>query len=207
MLALGVPKGIVNVFILMYKGLHKHLSYRGWISKQSVTNANGVAQGCSFSLLAINAYMHIWATFIEHIPHVVSRVFIDDAYLWVHINHVNDLARALQMTEQWGVVVGQKLNHSKSVLWATSGNARQIAKKNFPSLPLFLEFDVLGAKCIRQTGSTSSLTNRSCTKLLPIYATLPTFLFLDKPKNFWLAVRFSLRFLLLRKSQRFQNEH
>ena len=146
MLALGVPKGIVNVFILIYRGLRKHLSYRGWISKQSVTNANGVAQGCSFSLLAINAYMHIWATFTEHIPHVVSRVFIDDAYLWVHINHVNDLVRALQMTEQWGVVVGQKLNHSKSVLWATSGNARQIAKQNFPSLPLFLEFDVLGAK-------------------------------------------------------------
>ena len=67
MLALGIPKGLVNVFLLMYKGLHKHLSYRGWISKHSVTNANGVAQGCSFSLIAINVYMHVWATFIEHI--------------------------------------------------------------------------------------------------------------------------------------------
>ena len=146
MLALGIPKGIVNVFLLMYKGLHKHLSYRGWISKQSVTNANGVAQGCSFSLIAINVYMHIWATFIEHIPHVTSRVFIDDAYFWVHINNVDDLVQALLVTEQWGTVVGQKLNHSKSVLWATSAIARKLAKLRFPSLPLFLEFDVLGAK-------------------------------------------------------------
>lgn len=33
MLALGVPQGVVNVFLMMYRGLTKHLSYRGWISK------------------------------------------------------------------------------------------------------------------------------------------------------------------------------
>ena len=150
-----------------------NLSYRGWISKHSVTNANGVAQGCSFSLIAINVYMHVWATFIEHIPHVTSRVFIDDAYLWVHINSVDDLVRALQITEQWGTVVGQKLNHSKSVLWATSANARKLAKLHFPSLPLFLEFDVLGAKIYTSDRENFLFDQKKLYKVVADIANLP----------------------------------
>ena len=146
MLALGIPPGIVNVFLMMYRGLTKHLSYRGWIAKQHTTNANGVAQGCSLSLVAINAYMHVWACFVQRIPEVVSRVFIDDAYLWVRITHIDNLQIALRLTQVWGDLVGQHLNHNKSVLWATSAKARKQAKAVFPHLPLALEFDVLGAK-------------------------------------------------------------
>ena len=50
MLALGLPRGLVNMFTMMYQGLKKHLSYRNWIAHIPVTNANGVAQGCSLSL-------------------------------------------------------------------------------------------------------------------------------------------------------------
>ena len=146
MLALGVPKGIVNTFLMMYRGLTKHLSYRGWMSKTHTTIANGVAQGCSMSLVAINVYMHVWACFVENIPHVTSRVFIDDAYLWVRLIHIHHLQTALQVTIVWGDLVGQQLNTGKSVLWATSALARKQAKSAFPALPLCLEFDVLGAK-------------------------------------------------------------
>ena len=142
MLALGVPQGVVNIFLMMCRGLSKHLSYGGWISKTHTTNANGAAQGCSLSLIAINAYIHVWACFIDHTPHVVSRVFIDDAYLWVRSSHISHLRTALQATEVWCTLVGQKLNHSKSVLWETSSQARKEAKHTFPELPLHLEFDV-----------------------------------------------------------------
>ena len=166
MLALGVPKGVVNLFLMMYRGLHKHLSYRGWISKNAVTNANGVAQGCSLSLLAINSYMHVWATFIEHIPHVVSRVFIDDAYLWVKLNQIHLLQTALQTTELWGSLVGQQLNPQKSVLWATSPGARKQAKQLFPHLPLHLEFDVLGAKTYTSPRDSYIFDTNKCYKIV-----------------------------------------
>lgn len=67
-LAFGIPKGIVNFFVKMYTGLTKHLSYRGWVSSKTITCANGVAQGCSFSLLAINVYMAVWVRFVTLIP-------------------------------------------------------------------------------------------------------------------------------------------
>ena len=145
-LAFGLPRGIVNIFVKMYQGLAKHLSYRGWVSAKAVTCANGVAQGCSFSLLAINVFMAVWVKFIHTIPHVVARVFIDDAYLWVSVQHIANLRIALQVTEQWTLLLGQKLNTAKSTLWATSKHARSLAKQAFPAIPLSCEFDVLGTK-------------------------------------------------------------
>lgn len=110
MLALGLPKGIVNMFTMMYRGLKKHLSYRNWIAKSPVTNANGVAQGCSLSLIAINGDMHVWACFIDRSPSIICRVFTDDAYMWVAIHNVHLLQQAFQATELWGQLVGQRLN-------------------------------------------------------------------------------------------------
>ena len=145
-LAFGMPKGVVNVFLKTYVGLKKHLSYRGWVSKQHSTCANGVAQGCSLSLLAINTFMAVWVKFVSLIPHVTCRVFIDDAYLWVRIQHLHHLQTAFHVTQQWNLLIGQKLNPDKSTLWATSTSARSQAKTCFPAIPLALEFDALGAK-------------------------------------------------------------
>lgn len=150
-LALGLPKVVVNLFLKLDQGLAKHLSYRGWVSARAVTCANGVAQGCSFSLLAINVYMTVWVKFIEVIPHVVARVFIDDAYLWVRVQHIANLQLALGITEQWTDLLEQKLNASKSTLWATTKHARSLAKNTFPAIPLSCEFDVLGTKIYTST--------------------------------------------------------
>ena len=145
-LAFGMPKGIVNVFVKMYSSLKRHLSYRGWVSSTATTASNGAAQGRSLSLLAINVHMAVWSKFMSLIPHVCCRVFIDDAYLWVGLSKVNHLATALQVTEQWNALIGQKLNPTKSSLWASNSKARKSAKKLFPTIPLVLEFDALGAK-------------------------------------------------------------
>ena len=112
-LALGIPRGVVNVFLKMYASLKRHLSYRGWVSSTATTAANGVAQGCSLSLLAINAHMAVWSKFIALLPHVSCRVFIDDAYLWVRLSRIHFLEKALQVTEQWNLLIGQKLNPDK----------------------------------------------------------------------------------------------
>lgn len=144
-LAFGLPKGLVSIFLRMYAGFEKHISYRGWVAQRHSTSANGVAQGCSLSLIAINVYMAVWARFISLIPHVSCRAFIDDAYLWVRIDHIDQLRIALDLTAQWNTLVGQKLNKTKCNLWATSTQARKSAKSHFPEIPLVLEFDALGA--------------------------------------------------------------
>ena len=144
-LAFGVPKGIVNIFLKVYASLKRHLSYRGWVSSTPTTAANGVAQGCSLSLLAINVHMAVWAKFMSVIPHVCCRVFIDDAYLWVRLSRIQSLRTALQVTEKWNELIGQKLNPDKSSLWASNAAAKKTARKLFPTIPVVLEFDALGA--------------------------------------------------------------
>ena len=166
MLALGLPKGVVNMFSMMYRGLKKHLSYRNWISHVPVTNANGVAQGCSLSLLAINVHMHVWACFVDRFHDITCRVFIDDAYFWVSVTNLHLLQQALRTTELWGLMVGQHLNHQKSVLWATSANARILAKEAFPQLPLSLEFDVLGAKIYTSERNAFLFDPAKCSKVI-----------------------------------------
>lgn len=110
--------------------------------------------------------MHVWACFIDHIPHVVSRVFIDDAYLWVQITHISCLRTAVQTTEVWGTLFGQKLNPAKSVLWATSAMARKEAKLLFPELPLQLAFDVLGAKMYTSDRDAFLFDMTKCAKIV-----------------------------------------
>ena len=90
--------------------------------------------------------MAVWVRFVDLIPHVTCRVFIDDAYLWVRIDHVHHLQQAFAVTEIWNDLIGQKLNPSKSTLWATSVKSRASARTLFPLIPVALEFDALGTK-------------------------------------------------------------
>ena len=145
-LAFGMPKGIVNMFLKLYGALTKHLSFRGWTESIATTAANGVAQGCSLSLLAINAYMAVWSKFVSLIPGISAKAFIDDAYLWTKITNLHNLRVAFEVSQKWNDLVGQQLNPSKSSLWATSPNARKEAKQFLGNIPLVKEFDALGTK-------------------------------------------------------------
>ena len=146
LLAFGVPKGVVSIFIKLYQGLHRHLSYRKWASPISTTPANGVAQGCSFSLLAMNAYNKVWYHLLENLPHIWVRAYIDDAYMWAKLEHIEYLQKAVEVTKVWDKLVGRKLNEGKSSLWSTSSTGRKTAKATFPDFPLALEVEVLGTK-------------------------------------------------------------
>ena len=145
-LAFGLPMGFVNVFLKIYQGLHRHLSYRRWIAPIATRPANGVAQGCSLSLLAMNACNKVWCHLLEHIPEVFARAFIDDAYLWARLEHSHLLHRALEVTAVWDKLVGQKLNAAKSSMWSTTPQGRSETRAAFPDYPVKLEIEVLGTK-------------------------------------------------------------
>ena len=146
LLAIGCPQHVVSIFVRQYAGLRKHLSYRGWTASIPTTSPNGVAQGCSFSLIAMNAYMLSWVAFLKDIPHLSCRIYIDDIYLWAKIQHVANLQTALEVTKLWDALVGQKLNAGKSVAWASNSTGRKCIRLSFPDFMLQETIDVLGSK-------------------------------------------------------------
>ena len=143
-LAFGIPKGIANFFVKIYDGLHRHLSYRNWCSPKATTASNGVCQGCSLSLLAMNMYTKVWCHLLEHFPEISARAYIDDSYLWCRLQHSAVLSKAVELTKVWDLRSGQKLNEGKSSAWGTSTEARKVLKSTFPDVPIVLELAVLG---------------------------------------------------------------
>ena len=145
MLAFGIDKKIVTIFSKLYDGLHRHLSYKSWCSPTATHAANGIAQGDSFSLVAINVYSKVWIVFMDLLPEVVAMAYIDDAYLWARLEHASKLAHAVEITRFWDLLSGQLLNDSKCVVWGTSTKARKVCKQLWPNMSLQLEVEVLGA--------------------------------------------------------------
>lgn len=111
LLSLGCPKILVNFFMGIYSSLTRILCYKHWCSDRPTTCANGVVQGCSFSILAINAFMSVWSLFLQKIPHVQFAGYIHDSCIWAHMQYVEYLKRAFDVTELWGCLTGQDLNH------------------------------------------------------------------------------------------------
>ena len=145
-LAYGLPSGLTTFFLQMYGNLKRHLSYLNWISPVATTTTNGVVQGCSLSLIAINLNMAVWSNMINRIPHITACVFIDDAYLWVQVQHKHLLCKAIEMTEYWDRLCGQALNFSKCKTWGTSSQARKAIAELSPNMKLSQIIDVLGTQ-------------------------------------------------------------
>ena len=146
LVAFGVPGGLVTFFLQMYTGLKRFLAYKEWVATTPTTASNGLIQGCSLSLLAINVHMAVWAIYMDRIPHVHSSVFIDDSYLWAKAAHLEFLKMAVVATESWDALVGQLLNSGKCQVWATSSASRKIVQLAWPQMKHTINLEVLGAK-------------------------------------------------------------
>ena len=126
MLALGLPRGVVCGFLALYSRMTRYLSFKQWTRGQPISTANGVVQGCSFSLLCINLHMAVWAWIIENLQGVQFRAFIDDTYLWSRLPSIDQLVAAVRATELWDQLCGQFLNASKCELFATTAPCAQL---------------------------------------------------------------------------------
>ena len=144
-LAFKLPATLANFIARMYEGLKRYLSYKGWFSKTPTTAANGMAQGCSLSLIAINLYMRVWLCFVERLPQVSAHAFVDDSYIWARLSNICDLQIAMQITDLWDALSGQLTNTAKCTAWGTSSPARKAMKRLFPNMSQKMTFDVLGA--------------------------------------------------------------
>ena len=145
-LAFGLPPGLTTFFLEMYGNFKRHLAYLNWVSPTPTSGTNGVVQGCSLSLIAVNLNMAVWSQMVSKIPHVVACAFIDDAYLWVQIQHSHLLSKAIEVSEFWDSLSGQALNIGKCKIWGTSTKARQAVANLFPNMKLSHVIDVLGTQ-------------------------------------------------------------
>ncbi len=145
LLGFGCPKKVVTFFMGIYSTLTRFLCYKQWCSDRPTTSSNGVVQGCSFSLLAINAYMSAWALFIKKIPHIQFAAYIDDCYLWSNLQYLSNLEAALDVTDKWDDLTGQKLNKQKCQAFATTASARKQLRQHFPEVDHSHVITVLGA--------------------------------------------------------------
>lgn len=145
-LAFGLPKAFVSFYLRIYQSLHRHMAYKGWICPVATTAPNGVVQGCSLSLLAINVHTKVWVHLLELLPGLSMRAYVDDAYIWCKLRNIAVLTQAVQVTRLWDELVGQKLNDHKSTIWGTSTKARKAVLQALPGMKLALVFDALGAR-------------------------------------------------------------
>lgn len=146
MVAFGLPPGLANYIHELYSKLAKFTVYQGWSKKNYITTCNGMLQGCSLSILAMNLHQLVWTILLRNLPDVFSRSYIDDSYLWVKLNKFEQLDTAVQITRAWDYLTGQSMNVSKCEVWSSSANGRKLVREAFPEMKLALGFDVLGVR-------------------------------------------------------------
>ena len=166
MLAFGVPRCIVSMFLKLYQGLSKHLSYKSWVQPLATHGPNGVAQGCSLSLIAINVHMKAWVHLLAVLPNVTAQAFVDDAYLWARLIHKDDLFQAIRITQTWDALVGQEMNWAKCTIWGTSTDARKCIKQLFPNMRFAFELEVLGVHIQTSFRTTSHFSEDKVAKII-----------------------------------------
>ena len=166
MLALGLPRGLVNMFTMMYQGLKKHLSYRNWIAHIPVTNANGVAQGCSLSLWPLTCTCTCGLASLTDFntsPVVCLSTTHTCGFLLFTRICCSKPSAPLSCGASWSVNISIM---AKVFCGGTSPAARSLAKSTFPQLPLSLEFDVLGAKIYTAERNAFLFDPAKCSKVI-----------------------------------------
>jgi len=141
---LGLDKGFLRAWSAVYVDFKRFITYGAFISKDSLHSKNGIAQGDCASVLAINILMCAWTKLMACFTKIRSFIFIDDAYVDAHQQHIHELVAAVRATELFDEVSGQALNLSKSCAWGTTQKARSLMKQHFPQMPLFELVQVLG---------------------------------------------------------------
>ena len=159
---LGLDTKFLKTWEQMYNGFQRHLTIGKFLGQEPLANCNGIAQGDTTSVLAINILMTCWVKVIQKFTRVLHWVYIDDAYLLADHNDIQELKLAMEATELFDTLTGQKTNLSKSGGWATSPKTKKLMKNLFPSLPLYDWFLVLGSQVkANQKGKTAEVVTKA----------------------------------------------
>lgn len=141
---LGLDPRFLRTWAKLYIGFERYICWHSFISESPIVGSNGIAQGDTSSVLAINILMSAWAMVVQSFSCIRAAVFVDDAYLYTEAQHVETLAQAVSVTEAFDTMAGQELNLSKSSIWATSNAAKKQLSRLFPNVQNEDFVEVLG---------------------------------------------------------------
>ena len=141
---LGLDPRFLRTWAKLYIGFERYICWHSFISDSPIVGSNGIAQGDTSSVLAINILMSAWAMVVQSFSCIRAAVFVDDAYLYTEAQHVETLAQAVSVTEAFDTMAGQELNLSKSCIWATSNAAKKQLSRLFPNVQIEDFVEVLG---------------------------------------------------------------
>ena len=141
---LGLDPKYLKTWAKLYNGFERFVCWHSFISEAPIIGSNGVAQGDTSSVLAVNILMSAWAFVVKAFPSIRAAVFVDDAYLYTEACNVETLAQAVAATEAFDTMAGQELNLSKSSVWATSPAAKKEILRVFPNVQCEDFVEVLG---------------------------------------------------------------
>ena len=141
---LGLDAKYLKTWAKLYNGFERYICWHSFITDQPISGYNGIAQGDTSSVLAVNILMSAWAFVMESFSSIRSAVFVDDAYLYTEACNVETLVQAVTATQAFDALAGQQLNLNKSCIWATSGNAKRDLKRHFPDVQCEDFVEVLG---------------------------------------------------------------
>ena len=143
---LGLDQRFFNVWIQVYQGFRRYITLSNVVTAEPLSDANGIAQGDTGSVLAINIMMACWSQLMAQFETIQSWVYIDDAYLLCHAQHLEQLKLAMDCTAMYDILCGQTTNLAKSNGWATSKQSKASLRAVFPELQIVDWFKVLGAQ-------------------------------------------------------------
>ncbi len=141
---LGLDSKYLKTWAKLYNGFERFICWHSFISDQPILGSNGIAQGDTSSVLAVNILMSAWAYAMKSFESVRAAVFVDDAYLYTQAHNVEALTQAVAATQAFDMLAGQELNLNKSSIWATSSAAKKDLQRRLPNVQCEDFIEVLG---------------------------------------------------------------
>lgn len=145
---LGLDPRLTRVWMDMYSGFQRFLTCGRYVLPEELENKNGIAQGDSLSVLAINVLMTCWIKTLSVFPALHIYAFVDDGCILTKNTHVAQLIQAVRATQLFDELCGQKLNLSKSCGFSTCKITRKSLAVSLPQLKIEDNIVLLGT-CIK----------------------------------------------------------
>ena len=126
---LGLPQRILTPMFAFAKGMQRRFKFGNSVGPL-VGNTNSIMQGCPLAILRINCIIAAWVRVIANSPDTQlcrTSAYIDDKSMRSH--HLNDLQKAIDLTDQFDQAIHAQVNVNKTATFANSASAlKSVAK-------------------------------------------------------------------------------
>ena len=121
---LGMPTQTMGAMFSYNQNIRRRFKFGNSVGP-AFKNTNSICQGCPLAILRINALIAAWVRVVKNNPDGLCRTnaFIDDRNL--RASSLSDLQKGINITDQFDKAIDAIPNTSKTVVFATSLNARQ----------------------------------------------------------------------------------